>query len=128
MGLHLLCTQSSVIIGRTDKKAKKNKNRPDPIGASECLRLVREFTLPVDEPESTGVEFDALYRELEVLRESVAQQSQAQQSLTAEVEAAHQRSSRQPQSNPPAQIIQQEYLSPEKRQKLAALIEEDQLE
>lgn len=130
MGLYILCTQSDVILGRRDKKGKLEKGEPDPLGSAECLRLVREFTGPVDEPEPSGssAALSEIYRELELLRESISQHEEAQDEVQAELAAVSERSRARPPSPPRVEerVIQQQYIDEEKRQKLAALIDDEE--
>lgn len=65
MGLYLMCQNSHVVNGRYDKKGKLEKGQAEPIGSTECLRLVREFQGDDSEPDSHA----HVETQLEVLRE-----------------------------------------------------------
>lgn len=124
VGLYILCTQSDVVLGRRDKKGNLEKGEPNPLGATECLRLVREFQGDADEPVASRSEIEDLRRQVAILQDEISQHDVAQQALESEVAEVREIRSR-PAPRPAAarpQIIQQEYISDEKRAKLAALI------
>lgn len=52
VGLHLLCTQSIVVTGRRDKKGDLEEGATPPLGAQECLRLVRDFQGDLDDTDA----------------------------------------------------------------------------
>jgi len=120
VGLHLLCTQSVVINGRKDKKGELEDGEPTPIGAGECLRLVREFQGDADDSDAAR----ALQSEVEILRE---QQNRTEQQLAARVEQLEMEVSK-PQDRPRPvvrqEVVQQPMLNADKRAKLSALLEE----
>ncbi len=130
MGLYLLCTQSEVVLGRRDKRGKMEEHRPQPVGSAECLRLVREFQGSPDDGDAVGSDVEALGRQLEILQEQFAQSESAHQDLATELAAVREIRSR-PSPRPVGakpQIIQQEYLSADKRAKLAALVSDEETE
>jgi hypothetical protein len=121
VGLHLMCTQSLVIIGRYDKKGNLEEGYGAPIGSAECLRLVRLFQGSDDAADASS----ALQIEVEILRE---QQDRIESGLVQRVDELEreQRTVMQvAQARPPPQVtqqtIQQPMLNDEKRAKLAAL-------
>ena len=119
VGLYLLCTQSAVVNGRLDKKGELEEGQRDPLGAVECLRLVREF-----QGDSVAHDVERAHEaQLEKLRE---QQDTAQQRLLERVEHIENEISK-PQNKPVVkqEVIQQPYLTEEKRMKLAAVLEEE---
>lgn len=128
VGLYLLCTQSDVVLGRRNKRGEVEKGEPEPLGAAECLRLVREFQGGADVDDNVGSSVEELQRELAVLQEQLAYSESAHEALTeqlAQVREIRSRPAPRPASNGP-QIIQQEYLSAEKRAKLAALVSDEE--
>lgn len=122
IGLHLLCTQSHVINGRRDKRGDLEEGSPTPIGAAECLRLVREFQGDSDDNDVVG----AVRTEVEVIRE---QHDRAERELLTRVEQLEVEASK-PAQRPPQVVrqetIQQPMLNDSKRAKLAALISDDE--
>lgn len=129
MGLYLLCTQSDVVLGRRDKKGELQKNQEPPLGASECLRLVREFQGEIDEPVATRSEVQILQEQLELLQHEISQHETEQRELELAVSDVRQISerteSRITSARPQPQVQVQEYLNQAKRDKLAALITEE---
>ena len=122
VGLHLMCTNSHVINGRYNKKGNLPKGSPTPIGAAECLRLVREFQGDSDDNDIVG----AVRTEVEVIRE---QHDRAERELLARVEQLEVEASK-PRSGG-EQVVRQEtihqpLLNDEKRAKLAALFSDDE--
>ena len=121
VGLYLLCTQSAVINGRVDKKGELEENQPDPLGATECLRLVREFQGDTDGDSAGG----AVAVELQELRES---QDRVERQFIAKVEQLEEQISKPERLPAPVvkkEVIQQPYLTQDKRSKLAAVLEEE---
>lgn len=130
VGLYLLCTQSDVVLGRRNKRGEMEKGEPEPLGATECLRLVREFQGSPDEHDLVGGNVEELRRELAVLQEQLDQSESAHEELAqelAEVREVRSRPAPRPAAARP-QIIQQEYLSADKRAKLAALVSDEETE
>lgn len=68
MGLYLLCKNSKVVVGNPDK----DEEHSDPIGTTECLRLVRSFQGdPDDDTARLRAELDTLRREQQHLTSSL---------------------------------------------------------
>jgi len=127
LGLYLLCTQSDVVNGRRNKKGELEDDQPQPIGSAECLRLVRQYQGSPDEHVSERGDVEELRRQVEVLQEQLDQSESAHETLASEVAEVRELRNR-PAPRPAAprtEIIQQEYITPEKRAKLAALISDE---
>lgn len=127
VGLVILCQNSVVINGRRDKKGNTVEGER-PLGTEECLRLVREFQ---GDDNGSDAE-DAVAAEIEVLRE---QQDRTESVLFARVEQLEQLATRA-QQRPRVSlakkevapvIIQQPYLNDDKRAKLAALLNDEEM-
>lgn len=114
VGLILLCENSVVITGRTDKKGRLLEGE-HPIGTEECLRLVRQFQGGDDGTD----EKIAVAAEVEALK---GQQDNFEQRLDSTIEQLE-RSFEQHRvvTAASAPIVQQPYLNESKRSKLAAL-------
>ncbi len=123
MGLYLLCTQSEVVSGKRDKKGRLKKGEPEPVGVTECLRLVREFQGD-NSDVVVGYDDSALVKELEILRAEVREFREGQSQLESELNRVDQRSSAHERAarEVTRQVIQQDYLDEGKKQKLASLL------
>lgn len=127
VGLYLLCTQSEIILGKVDKKGRREKGQYDSLGADECLRLVREFQGDTAEPVASRREIEMLQEQVALLQNAIGDHEVAQEAIeqeVAEVREIRNRPAPRPAAARP-QIIQQQYITPEKRSKLAALVEEE---
>ena len=116
VGLHLMCTQSHVINGRYDKKGRLEKDSFEPIGADECLRLVRQFQGSVGEPDTAS----AFQAELEDYREKQDRVEQQLVSRVDELESELVELANKPRT---VRVTNQTGLTDEQKTKLAQVFE-----
>lgn len=121
MGLYILCTQSEVILG--DKKGKRSG-----IGADECIRRVEQFSRINNEPEAERSHAAEVEKELEVLRNELAE-SQYRTSLVesqvAETRQMYERAATRRPAAQPQRVVTEQFLTPAKRAALEELVKED---
>ncbi len=130
VGLILLCQNSVVVNGRYDKKGNLEENEPAPIGAEECLRLVREFQRDDSAPDSGDAERTAS-QELREQQDRIEQQLlarlDAMEQKLAEQDKDHQSVVRKVGARPVVkEVVQQPYLTDDKKAKLAALLSDEE--
>ena len=132
MGIYLLCTQSQVINGRYDRKGELEEGIPDPIGATECLRLVRDLAGDTNGSTVQTSVRDELQEEVEILRAELYayrdEQQLEQQALEEEVRivASEQNNIIEIRDTPaPEQHFPEPFLNESKRSALLGLLEEE---
>lgn len=127
VGLVILCENSAVVNGRKDKKGRVLKTQIKPIGSDRCLRLVREFQgddADAD-PEFAAAVERRVEQELSIYRE---ERDNAERQLADRIsQLENNPAPRAARAAPPqTQIIQQAYLSDDKKARLAAIRDDEQ--